>query len=158
MGAPGDYVCPRPAGGVIPRHHPFFRSSATESFLICPLTGGAARAYSRGSNGNGSRSHLLGAYHHELSEKLSRPFSRCLPLGDMYHAIQLTYGGTVFDQGDMTGIRLIIDGKTVWNITGTHLDLLNNYRKLTDASATKLTMWFADPTLNDQGHKQIRTS
>ena len=78
-----------------------------------------------------------------------------LPLGDMYHAIQLTYGGTVFDQGDMTGIRLIIDGKTVWNITGTHLDLLNNYRKLTDASATKLTMWFADPTLNDQVQKQI---
>ena len=78
-----------------------------------------------------------------------------LPLGDMYHALQLVYGGTVFDQGDATGIRVLIDGKTVWNITGTHLDLINNYRKLTDASATKLTLWFADPTLNDQTQKQI---
>jgi len=78
-----------------------------------------------------------------------------LPLGDMYHALQLVYGGTTFDQGDATGIRVLIDGKTVWNITGTHLDLINNYRKLTDASATKLTLWFADPTLNDQTQKQI---
>lgn len=78
-----------------------------------------------------------------------------LPLGDMYHAIQLTYGGTVFAQNNLTGIRLIIDGKIAWNITGTHLDLINNYRKLTDVSATKLTLWFADPTLNDQTQKQI---
>lgn len=70
-----------------------------------------------------------------------------LPRGNMYAGICFELGGT-FTQAQMSNIRLNVNGKTVVNITGTHLDTTNNYDKLKD-TATFLTYWFGDPTVQD---------
>ena len=67
-----------------------------------------------------------------------------LPRGNMYDAIAFVLGGGN-TQANMSAIRLLINGKIAWNITGTHLDTLNNFDKLKD-TATGLMLWFADPT------------
>lgn len=76
-----------------------------------------------------------------------------LPRGNMYAGIAFELGGT-FTQAQMSNIRLNVNGKTVVNITGTHLDTLNNYDRLKDTS-TFLTYWFADPTLQDPVAAQL---
>lgn len=67
-----------------------------------------------------------------------------LPRGNLYNAIQFELGGGN-TQANMSAIRLLVNGKIAWNITGTHLDTLNNYDKYKD-TATGLMMWFSDPT------------
>lgn len=76
-----------------------------------------------------------------------------LPRGNMYAAIVFELGGT-FTQAQMSHIRLNVNGKTVVNITGTHLDAINNYDGLND-TATFLTYWFADPTVQDPVMSQL---
>lgn len=76
-----------------------------------------------------------------------------LTLGNMYNAIVLELGGT-FTQAQCTNIRLLLNGKIVWNVEGTHLDTTNNYDRLKD-TATFLTMWFADPCALTQDEQQL---
>lgn len=47
-------------------------------------------------------------------------------------------------KANMTGIRMILGGKKIVEITGSHLDDINEYFKLT-ANAAYLPMWFANP-------------
>lgn len=76
-----------------------------------------------------------------------------LPRGNMYAGITFELGGT-FTQAQMSAIRLMVNGKAIVNITGTHLDAINNYDRLKDTS-TFLTYWFADPTVQDPVLSQL---
>ncbi len=76
-----------------------------------------------------------------------------LPRGNMYAGIVFELGGT-FTQAQMSNIRLNVNGKTVVNVTGAALDLQNNYDRLKD-TATFLTYWFADPTVQDPVLSQL---
>lgn len=76
-----------------------------------------------------------------------------LPRGNMYDAIVFELGGGN-TQANMSAIRLLVNGKVVWNITGTHLDTLNNYDRLED-TATFLCIPFADFTADGQVQSQI---
>lgn len=77
-----------------------------------------------------------------------------LPIGNMYNALIFELGGTVFTQAQVLAIRVIANGKTIWNVTGAHLDLINGYDRLTD-TATFLAIWFSDPTVQNQVESQL---
>src|SRR3990172_7822612 len=76
-----------------------------------------------------------------------------LPRGNMYDALVFELGGGN-TQANMSAIRLLANGKIVWNVTGTHLDLINNYDKMLD-TATFLCVPFADFTADGQIQSQI---
>lgn len=76
-----------------------------------------------------------------------------LPRGMMYAGITFELGGT-FTQAQMSAIRLNVNGKTVVNIAGANLDTINGYDRLKD-TATFLTYWFADPTVQDPTLSQL---
>lgn len=76
-----------------------------------------------------------------------------LPRGNMYAGIGFVLGGGN-TQANMSAIRLLLNGKIVWNISGTHLDTINNYDRLKD-TATALSMWFADPTIQNPIESQL---
>lgn len=76
-----------------------------------------------------------------------------LPRGNMYAGIVFELGGGN-TQANMSAIRFNVNGKTVVNVTGTHLDTINNYDRLKD-TATFLTYWFADPTVQDPVLSQL---
>lgn len=76
-----------------------------------------------------------------------------LPRGNMYAAICFALGGGN-TQANMSAIRLNVNGKTVVNISGTHLDAINNYDRLKD-TATYLAYWFADPLAQDPVSAQL---
>lgn len=76
-----------------------------------------------------------------------------LPRGMMYQTIYFELGGT-FTQAQMSAIRINANGKTIVNITGTHLDTINNYDRLKDTS-TFLAFHFGDPTLQDAVASQL---
>jgi hypothetical protein len=65
------------------------------------------------------------------------------PLGDTYHAIHLQRGGT-FTAAHVTDIKLKLNGKVFFQVSGTMLDLINAYRGLTAVSGF-LTIDFTDP-------------
>lgn len=68
--------------------------------------------------------------------------------GFTYENILLRLGGTAFAKTDITGIRLTLGGKLLWNVTGAHLDKLNAYVKRA-SGATFLPLWFANPNARD---------
>lgn len=76
-----------------------------------------------------------------------------LPRGNMYAGIVFGLGGGN-TQANMSAIRLNVNGKAVVNATGTHLDSINNYDRLKD-TATFLTYWFADPTVQSPSLSQL---
>lgn len=76
-----------------------------------------------------------------------------LPRGNLYNAIVFELGGT-FTQAQMSNIRINVNGKTVWNITGANLDSINTYDRLKDTS-TFLACWFSDPTIQGQVDSQL---
>jgi hypothetical protein len=76
-----------------------------------------------------------------------------LPRGNMYDAIIFALGGGN-TQANMSNIRLIVNGKTVWNIEGADLDLINNYDRLQD-TATFLACMFSDLDMNGQVQSQL---
>ena len=76
-----------------------------------------------------------------------------LPRGNMYAAVVFELGGGN-TQANMSAIRLNVNGKTVVNITGSHLDVHNGYDRLKD-TATFLTYWFADPDVQDPVLSQL---
>jgi len=76
-----------------------------------------------------------------------------LPRGNMYAGIVFELGGT-FTQAQMSNIRINVNGKTVVNVEGADLDLMNTYDRLKD-TATFLTYWFGDPTVQDPVLSQL---
>ena len=69
--------------------------------------------------------------------------------GMTYEGILLELGGT-FTKPQITGIRITLGGKKIWDITGTHLDTLNAYCRRT-ASAVFMPIWFANPNAKTRG-------
>lgn len=70
-----------------------------------------------------------------------------IPQGMVYEGILLQLGGT-FTKAQITGIRIWLGGKKIWDITGADLDSINAYNKRT-AVATFLPIWFANPNAPD---------
>lgn len=66
-----------------------------------------------------------------------------LPIGMSYNKIILALGGT-FTKSMITNIKVKVNGKTVWENTGSRLDLINTYRDLS-ASAGFLVIDFTEP-------------
>ncbi|HJV86923.1 MAG TPA: major capsid protein P2 [Noviherbaspirillum sp.] len=61
--------------------------------------------------------------------------SLSLPLGMTYERIILELGGTAFTKAMITDLKAKINGKVVWQTTGSRLDALNKFRGLaTDAN------------------------
>lgn len=65
-----------------------------------------------------------------------------VPHGMTYEAIIAALGGT-FTKAQITGIRSRINGKQFVDITGTHLDVENQFKKMT-AAATYLSLNFSE--------------
>ncbi|HEX8611942.1 MAG TPA: major capsid protein P2 [Telluria sp.] len=66
-----------------------------------------------------------------------------LPIGMSYNKVILALGGT-FTKSMITNIKIKLNGKTVWENTGSRLDLQNSYRQLT-SSAGFLVIDFTEP-------------
>lgn len=64
--------------------------------------------------------------------------------GMTFARIILELGGTALTKSMLSGIRLWLGGKKIWDVTGSHLDDINEYFKLT-SNANYLTLWFANP-------------
>lgn len=58
-----------------------------------------------------------------------------LPLGPTYHEILIKLGGTTFTHAQVTGIKCKLNGKTFWELTGTRLDLIVDYKGETTTTA-----------------------
>ena len=67
-----------------------------------------------------------------------------LPIGMTYERIILKLGGTSFTKSMITRIVAKLNGKIFYDITGDHLDAINQYRGLT-ANAAYLTIDFVEP-------------
>lgn len=66
-----------------------------------------------------------------------------LPVGMSYNRIILALGGT-FTKSMITNVKVRLNGKVIYENTGSRLDLINTYRGLT-ASATYLSIDFTEP-------------
>ncbi len=64
--------------------------------------------------------------------------------GMTYEQIVLVLGGTTFPVSDITGLRLWLGGKKIWDVTGSDLAAINAYYGIT-ANALELPIIFADP-------------
>lgn len=83
-----------------------------------------------------------------------------LPIGMTYHRIILELGGTTFTKAMITNIKAKLNGKTFYEIPGTELDEINQYKGLT-AAATFLTIDFTEPfakTVGGMGGGAIGTA
>lgn len=67
-----------------------------------------------------------------------------LELGMTYNRIILELGGTTFTKAMITDIKAKLNGKTFYNITGSRLDDVNEYRGLA-SDASYLTIDFVEP-------------
>lgn len=67
-----------------------------------------------------------------------------LPVGMSYNKIILELGGTTFTKSMITGIKVRVNGKVIWDAIGSRLDLINQYRGLA-ANAAYLTIDFSEP-------------
>lgn len=67
-----------------------------------------------------------------------------LPVGMSYNKIILALGGTTFTKAMITDIKVKLNGKVIFQNTGSRLDLMNQYRDLA-ASAAYLTIDFTEP-------------
>lgn len=70
-----------------------------------------------------------------------------LPIGMSYNSITLQLGGT-FTKAMITDIKIRVNGKVVFQNTGSRLDSINTYRGLS-ASATFLRCDFVEPRAKD---------
>lgn len=66
-----------------------------------------------------------------------------LDMGETCDTIILELGGT-FTKTHLLGIRVMLGGKTIWDLTGLDLDDINKYMNRT-TEATLLALHFADP-------------
>lgn len=67
-----------------------------------------------------------------------------IPQGMTYKSISLRLGGTTFTKAMITGLRLWLGGKKIWDATGSHIDAINSYFRAT-ANAAYLNLHFANP-------------
>jgi hypothetical protein len=67
-----------------------------------------------------------------------------LPIGMSYNKVILALGGTSFTKAMITDIKVRVNGKVIFQATGSRLDLIQQYRGLT-ANAGYLTIDFTEP-------------
>lgn len=75
--------------------------------------------------------------------------SLSLPLGMTYERIILELGGTAFTKAMITDLKAKINGKVIWQTTGSRLDALNKYRGLA-TDATHLVLDFTEIFARDE--------
>lgn len=80
--------------------------------------------------------------------------SLSLPLGMTYERIILELGGTAFTKAMITDIKAKINGKPIWQTTGSRLDALNKYRGLA-TDATHLVLDFTELFARDEVGQSI---
>lgn len=76
------------------------------------------------------------------------------PLGMTYERIILVLGGTTFTKSHLTNIKLKLNGKVIWDVSGDRLDKMNNYKGLF-SDATHLTIDFTELFARDQVGQSI---
>lgn len=76
-----------------------------------------------------------------------------LPVGMSYNRIFLQLGGT-FTKAMITDIKVRLNGKVIFQNTGSRLDLVNNYRKR-GVSANFLVVDFVEPGAKDMAEQYI---
>lgn len=77
-----------------------------------------------------------------------------LPVGMSYNRVVLQLGGTSFTKAMITDIKVRVNGKVVFQQTGSRLDLINSYRKR-GSSATFLVIDFTEPDAKDMSEEYI---
>jgi len=77
-----------------------------------------------------------------------------VPHGMTYDSIILELGGTTFTKAMITNIRNRINGKTFVDVTGSHLDTENQYKKRT-ANAAYIALHYNDPNARTINGEQI---
>lgn len=77
-----------------------------------------------------------------------------LPVGMSYNRIVLALGGTSFTKAMITDIKVKLNGKVIFQNTGSRLDLINTYRGFT-ANAAYLTIDFTEPRAKDMAEQYI---
>lgn len=77
-----------------------------------------------------------------------------LPVGMSYNRIYLALGGGAFTKSMITDIKVKLNGKVIFQNTGSRLDLINTYRKR-GTSASYLVIDFTEPDAKDMGEEFI---
>lgn len=77
-----------------------------------------------------------------------------LPVGMSYNRIFLQLGGTSFTKAMITDIKVRLNGKVIFQNTGSRLDLINTYRKR-GVSANFLVLDFTEPDAKDMKEQYI---
>jgi len=77
-----------------------------------------------------------------------------LPIGMSYNRIFLALGGTTFTKSMITDIKVRLNGKVIFQNTGSRLDSINTYRKRGVAS-NFLVLDFTEPDAKDMGEQFI---
>lgn len=77
-----------------------------------------------------------------------------LPLGDTYERIILVLGGTAFTKAMLTDIKVKLNGKVIWQTTGSRLDAINKYKGIFDAAGL-LTLDFTEIKARDEVGQSI---
>lgn len=77
-----------------------------------------------------------------------------LPVGMSYNRIILELGGTSFTKAMITDIKVRLNGKVIFQQTGSRLDLINSYRKRA-SSANYLVIDFTEPDAKDMAEEYI---
>src|SRR3990172_4873381 len=65
--------------------------------------------------------------------------------GWTYEKIWFRLGGTTFAKNKISALRLILGGKKIWEVTGAHLEAINNYYKQTSSGAATVDGTTAAP-------------
>lgn len=77
-----------------------------------------------------------------------------LPIGMSYNKIILSLGGTSFTKSMITDIKVKVNGKTIYQNTGSRLDLINQYRGLA-ANSSYLTIDFTEPRAKNMASQYL---
>lgn len=77
-----------------------------------------------------------------------------LPIGMSYNRILLVLGGTSFTKAMITDIKVKLNGKVVFQNTGTRLNLINTYRKRA-VDAAYLVVDFTEPDAKTMAEQMI---
>lgn len=80
--------------------------------------------------------------------------SLSLPLGMTYERIIMVLSGTTFTKAMMTDIKIKLNGKVIWQSTGSRIDAMNKYRGIA-TDATHLTLDFTELYARDEVGQSI---
>ncbi len=70
----------------------------------------------------------------------NQTYTIILPIGLRYHHIWFEMGGTTFGLAELSNVRLLANTQAIWNLTGTQLDMMNQFDKLPAFAAGKLCL------------------